>query len=177
MDHTRKSHSDILDLESRRKIYDLVRQYAGYHMREIQRASGMPFGTVSYHLSYLQKHHLIREERDGNHLRYYPLTMDIHNERILALLRQRSVRNILFSIMAHDGCSHQDIVSSIHLSPSTTTWHLKKLLDSDIIRSERRGKYNAYLLNVPKESIMNLLITFRESFLDCLVDGLLELWE
>jgi len=177
MDHSRKSHVDILDLESRRKIYDLVKQYAGCHMREIQRASGMSFGTVSYHLSYLQKHHLIREERDGNHLRYYPLTTDIHDERILALLRQRSVRNILLSIMAREGCSHQDIVSSVHLSPSTTTWHLNKLIESDIIRSERRGKYNAYLLNVPKESIMNLLIIFRESFLDSLVDGFLELWE
>jgi predicted transcriptional regulator len=177
MDHSRKSHVDILDLKSRRKIYDLVKQYAGCHMREIQRTSGMSFGTVSYHLSYLQKHHLIKEERDGIHLRYYPLTTDIYDERILALLRQRSVRNILLSIMAHEGCSHQDIVSSIHLSPSTTTWHLKKLLDSDIIRSERRGKYNAYLFNVPKESIMNLLITFRESFLDSLVDSFLELWE
>jgi predicted transcriptional regulator len=177
MNHSQKSPADVLDLESRRKIYDIVGQYAGYHMREIQRASGMSFGMVSYHLSYLQKHRLIREEQDGNHLRYFPLTMGIHDERLLSLLRQRSVRNILLFIMAHEGCSHQDIVSSVHLSPSTTTWHLKKLLDNDIVRSERRGKYNAYLLNIPKESIVSLLITFRESFFDSLVDGFLELWD
>lgn len=177
MNNSRKSDADVLDLESRRKIYDIVRQYAGYHMREIQRASGMSFGMVSYHLSYLQKHHLIREEHDGNHLRYFPLSLDIHDERLLTLLRQRSVRNILLSIMAHEGCSHQEIVSSVRLSPSTTTWHLKKLLDNEVIRLEKRGRYNAYLLNIPKESILRLLITYKESFLDNLVEGFLELWE
>lgn len=78
----------MLDLESRRKIYDIVGQYAGYHMREIRRASGMSFGMVSYHLSNLQKHRLIREEQDGNYLRYFPFTLGIHDEKLLSLLRQ-----------------------------------------------------------------------------------------
>jgi predicted transcriptional regulator len=177
MDHSPGRNADVLDLESRRTIYDLVTRFAGCHLREIERASGMSFGMVSYHLSYLKRHHLIREERDGNHLRYFPLTMDVHDEKLLALLRQRSVRNILLFIMVHEGCSHQDIVSFVRLSPSTITWHLKKLLVNEIIRLERRGKYNSYLLDVPKELIMNLLITYRESFLDSLVDGFLELWE
>jgi predicted transcriptional regulator len=173
----RSNQTEVLDLESRRKIYDVVRKNAGGHMREIQRVSGMSYGMVSYHLSYLSKHNLIKEEKDGNYVRYYPVTIDFNDGKLLSLLRQRSVRNILLFIITHDGCSHQDIVSSVHLSPATITWHLKKLIDNNIIRPERRGKYKAYFLIVPLESITSLLITFRESFVDKLVDGFLELWE
>ncbi len=34
-----------------------------------------------------------------------------------------------------------------------------------------------YSLSIPKERIIKLLITYRESFLDNLVEGFLELWE
>lgn len=173
----RSNQTEVLELESRRKIYEVVRKNAGGHMREIQRVSGMSYGVVSYHLSYLSKHNLIKEERDGSYVRYYPVTIDFRDEKLLALLRQRSVRTILLFVVTHEGCSHQEISAGVSLSPSTTTWHLKKLIDNRIIVTDKKIKGKAYALDVPKEHIMNLLITYQESFLDSLVDGLLELWE
>ena len=167
----------MLDLESRRKIYDVVRKNAGGHMREIQRVSGMSHGIVTYHLSYLSKHNLIKEEKDGNYVRYYPVSIDVEDEKLLALLRQRSVRNILLFIVTNEGCSHQEISTGVNLSPSTTSWHLKKLIDNGFVITDKKIKGNAYSINVPKERIMNLLITYRESFVDSFVDGILELWE
>jgi predicted transcriptional regulator len=167
----------VLDLESRKNIYNVVMANAGSHMREIQRASGMSFGLVSYHLSYLAKYNLIKEARDGNHIRYYPITFDINDERLLALLRQRSVRTILLFILTHEGCSHQEICSEVHLSPSTITWHLNKLIDGGIVISDKKSNGKTYSLVIPKERIIKLLITYRESFLDNLVEGLLTLWE
>lgn len=177
MSDVRSNQADVLELESRKKIYEVVRHHAGCHMREIQRAADLSFGMVSYHLSYLVKHSLIKEEKDGNYVRYYPVTIDIKDEKLLALLRQRSVRNILLFILMHEGCSHQEISVGVNLSPSTTTWHLKKLIDNGIVVSDKKVKGKAYSLGVPKERIVNLLITYRESFLDTLVDGLLDLLE
>ena len=146
-------------------------------MREIQRASGMSFGMVSYHLSYLEKHNLIKEKKDGNYARYYPVTIDILDEKLLSLVRQRSVRTILLYVVTHEGCSHQEISTGVNLSPSTTTWHLKKLIEKGIVVSDKKIRGKAYSLSVSKERIISLLITYRESFLDSLVDGLLDLWE
>lgn len=171
------TRNNVLELESRKKIYEIVRQYAGSHMREIQRISGMPFGMVSYHLSFLGKHNLIREEKDGNYVRYYPASLEKCDEKLLGLLRQRSVRTILLYIMGNEGCSHQQISEGVRLSPSTITWHLKKLTDHGIVRAEKRIKEKAYFLAVPEERIVNLLICYRESFIDTLVDGFLDLWE
>lgn len=177
MNSVRDNKADVLKLESRRKIYEVVRQNAGGHMREIQRVSGLSYGMISYHLSYLERHNLIKEEKDGNYVRYYPVSVEVKDEKLLALLRQRSVRMILLFIITHDGCSHQEISSGVNLSASTTTWHLKKLINNCIVVSDKKIKCKAYSLGVSKEHIISLLITYRESFLDTLVDGLLELWE
>jgi len=172
----RKSN-EALNLESRRKIYEVVKDHAGSHLREIQRVAGKSFGSVSYHLAYLLKHRLIREERDGNYVRYFPTNADIGDEKLLSLLRQRSVRTILLFIVTHGGCNHKEISSSVNLSPSTTTWHLKKLLESNIIISNKKDKCKVYSLNVPPGKIVGLLKEYQESFFDTLVDGLLDLWE
>lgn len=173
----RDDRAEALELESRRKIYEVVRQHAGSHLREIQRASDLSFGMISYHLSYLERHNLIKEEKDGNYVRYYPVSVDTKNEKLLGLLRQRSVRTILLFIVTHEGASHQEISAGVTLSPSTTTWHLKKLIENNIVVCNKKIKGNAYSLGVPKERIISLLITYRESFLDTLVDGLLDIME
>lgn len=167
----------VLELDARRKLYDIVKRHAGCHFREIQRVAGLSFGSASYHLAYLQKHGLIKETKDGNNRRYFPIQVDVQDEVFLMLLRQRSIRSILLFILTHEGCNHQEISTSVKLSSSTTTWHLKKLLEKAIIESMKNGKYNGYFLIVPKERIMNLLICYKESFVDELVDGLIELWE
>lgn len=146
-------------------------------MREMERVSGLSFGMISYHLAYLVKCNLIKEEKDGNYVRFYPITVDVKDEKLLALLRQRSVRTILIFIVSREGCSHQEISTGVNLSPSTTTWHLKKLIENGIVVSDKKIKGRAYFLGIPKERIMNLFITYKESFLDRLVDGLLDLWE
>lgn len=143
----------------------------------MQRVSGLSFGVISYHLAYLVKCHLIREEKDGNYIRYYPTSVDSKDEKLLSLVRQRSVRTILIFIIIHEGCSHQEISSGVHLSQATTTWHLKKLIDNEIVIAGKKVKGKSYSLGIPKERIMNIFITYRESFLDRLVDGLLELWD
>ncbi len=175
--HNSNDKPEALELAVRRKLYDIVKHNAGCHFREIQRISGLSFGSASYHLNYLKKNQLIKETREDNNLRYFPTQIALGDEKLLTLLRQHSIRKIILSIFSNDGVNHQELSSMAHLSPSTTTWHLRKLLDSGIISSDKKGKYTVYYLNIPKDRIMKLLITYQESFLDELVDGLIELWE
>ena len=62
----------ILDLKARKKIYNIVKRYAGTHFRKIERLSKFPTGHVKYHLDYLAKHELIRAEKKDNNIRYFP---------------------------------------------------------------------------------------------------------
>ena len=166
----------ILELDSRRKIYDIVRKYAGCHFREIERRTNLSTGVVQYHLHYLAKHDLIQEERDGNNVIYFPRSFDSNNKTLLTLLRQGTVRRIILFLVNHKNPSHEEIVDAIKVSPSTVSFHLKKLIHSDIVSTAKSGRRTFYSLHVDKEKIMKLLITYQASFLDAMVDRVVEMW-
>ena len=167
----------ILELDVRRQIYRLVQKYAGCHFREIERKSGLSTGSVNYHLGYLARHNLIKQEKEGNNLRYFPKDFKSQNTKLMGLLRQKSVRNILLYVLLNENCNHEQIVESVSLSPSTVSWHLKKLEDAGIVGSVKEGRSKSYNVRIEKEEIINLLITYKESFLDTLVDRVIEMWE
>ena len=167
----------ILDLDTRKKIYNLVKEHAGCHFRDIGRKSNLPASSVKYHLNYLTKHRLIQEEKDGNNIRYFPREFNTDNKVLLGLLRQKSLRKILILLLTNKNCSHGEIVRFLRLSPSTVSWHLKKLVEKGFIKSNQIGKRIKYSSLVKDDEVINLLMTYQDSFLDSLVNKVMEMWE
>ncbi|HLD86869.1 MAG TPA: winged helix-turn-helix transcriptional regulator [Candidatus Nanoarchaeia archaeon] len=168
---------EILELDTRKRVYGVVEDYPGSHFREIERISGLSVGSARHHLAHLARHGLIREERDGNNLRYFPRGFNPKNKRLMGILRRRSMRRILLCLASKGSCNHQQIVGFVRLSPSTISWHLKKLEQEGIIISKKIGRNTAYSLLAKKGDIVHLLITYRESFLDSIVDNVVEMWD
>jgi predicted transcriptional regulator len=166
-----------LEVDLRRKIYKIVKAYAGIHFREIERKSSLATGSVQYHLDYLRKQGLIKLEKEGNNTRYFPKDFKPENKKIMSFLRQKSVRNIIIYILTNKNCNHEQIVSSVKLSPSTVSWHLKKLETSNIIGFLKKGRKTHYNMLIDKNEVMNLLITYQESFVDSIVDNIVEMWD
>ena len=118
---------------------------------------------------------LIRTTSDGQYRRYYTSDeMDPDERRVLESARHKSVIRILLRLMEHDHSSHEEITASVNLSPSTTSWHLKKLLDKGIVDRYADGRRSFYSINDP-ELVKNVIIRYRRSFLDKLVDKFAEL--
>ena len=95
----------------------------------------------------------------------------------MAFLRQRSVRSIILFILIHDKCNHEQIVEAVNLSPSTVSWHLRKLQENGIIGFVKEGRKTFYRILIDKNEIVNLLIAYQESFFDSVVDNIVEMWE
>jgi predicted transcriptional regulator len=167
----------VLELETRRKIYELVSKFAGNHFRDIERKCGLSASSVRYHLNYLNKRGLISEEKDGSNLRYYPKEFNFGNKKLLSLLRQNSLRKILLFVLNNKSCNQDDISRFVGLSSSTVSWHLKKLINHEIIEDDRNGRKVEYRLLIDNEEVVNLLITYKESFFDSLVDKTIEMWD
>ncbi len=170
-------NKDALELKTRKDIYEVVKRFAGCHFKEIVRKSKLSNGSVSYHLHYLVKHNLIKQEKKDNSVFYFPIDFKSENSKILSLLRQRSMRNIILFIIVNSGCEHRQIVNFTNLSPSTVTWYLKKLEEEKIIIVTKKGRTKNYKLLIKREDVINLLITYKESFLDSLVDNIIETWD
>lgn len=166
----------ILELDARKKIFDVVKKYSGCHFREIERKCGLSTGSVKYHLDYLTRNGLITLEKKENNLRYFPIQVLQENKKLLGLLRQASIRKILLYMLYNAG-NHEQIVGFVKLSPSTVSWHLRKLEENEIIRPIKKGRKTFYELLIDKKDIVNLLITYQESFFDSMVDNAVEMWE
>ncbi len=166
----------ILELETRKKIYLVIKEFAGSHFREIQRKSELAVGSVQHHLHSLVKSGLIREVKKGNNIVYFPREFESGNTILLGLLRQESIRKIILFVMTNKGCNHEQIVKYVNLSPSTISWHLKKLQQEGIVKADKQGRKTFYKLMCDEKEIVNLLITYQESFVDILVDRVVEMW-
>ena len=140
-------------------------------------SSSITTGSIQYHLNYLARQGLIKVEREGNNLRYFPKEFKQENKKVMGFLRQKSIRNILLFVLTHDNCNHEQIVKFVKLSPSTVSWHLKKLEQENIVGFIKKGRKTFYNLLVDRGEITNLLITYKESFFDSLVNKTVEMWE
>lgn len=172
-----ENEKKVLALDIRRDVYNLVKKFAGCHFRELERKSKLPTGTIRYHLTYLVKQGLLSEVKKGNTLHYFPQTYTSENKKLLALLRQQSIRHILVCILEKPNCNHEELVAFVKLSPSTVSWHLKRLVQEQIITATKQGRKTFCSLLVNKNEIVKLLITHQESFLDHMVDRVIEMWE
>ena len=126
--------NDILELKTRRRIHSYIVKYPGLHFRELMRKLNLPNGTLRYHLKYLEKRGLITTKSEGGYARYYIIN-NIGNDqkKIFHLLRQEVPRNIILYLLSQSCASQIELSKSLEKHPKTLEFHLKKLLNRDII--------------------------------------------
>tara|TARA_Y100000310_G_C20328077_1_gene643935 strand:- start:17 stop:547 length:531 start_codon:yes stop_codon:yes gene_type:complete len=167
-----------LALPVRNKIYKEIEASPGLHFREIQRRTDLATGSLQYHLGYLEKSHFVRTKRDGKFVRYFSVRGEQleSGEEVIALLRQDSIRKIVLHLMTGKRTNNERIAKKVGLSPSTTSWHLDKLVKADLVEKRRRGRKIFFYIK-DKEKIAGLLIGYKKTFFDELVDNFAEVWE
>jgi len=167
----------IQGLEQRQQIYEYILRFPGSHFREIQRALKLPIGTLQHHVRKLLEDKLVIAKRDGEYVRYYAIGLFTEREKeLLSLLRQKPIRHIAILLLTKEKLSHKQITSGLKLSAATTSWYLDKMLQSKMVKKRRVGKQVQYSLSNPKE-VAKVIITYRSSFLDEVVDRFIEMWE
>ena len=173
--HSPDAEEAILSVELRRNIYAVVVHHPGCHLREIERRCALATGTVTYHLDYLVKKKMLTVTRDGN-VRYFPVTFTAGDKHLMGLLRQKSIRRIFLRLL-EGSSTHEEVMSFVGLSPSTISWHLQKLHKQGYVTYKKDGRRSYYGLSVDKEVLTRLLITHQRSFLDGLLDRVVESWD
>jgi predicted transcriptional regulator len=177
MENKSKSEFEIeLELDTRRNVYEFIKRNPGTHMREIQRRIDMPIGLLKFHIQYLLKHEIITEKVDRYYKRYYLIgIVGSVGREVLSVLRQQYPRWIILHLLEYPKAKHKELIKKFDLKPSTLSFYLKNLIDKNIVNRKRTGRESSYTLSDP-EKIVQILITYRPSFIDKLVDRFLETW-
>lgn len=167
--------SDILELETRRKIYDIVSRNPGLHLSKIADILKMRISLVEYHLLFLQKNRLIRGVKESGYTRYYVEgAVGISDKKILSILRQEIPLRVVLFLLKNDNSHHKEILKEVDVSPSTLSYHLKKMVDQGIISFNEKDKNQGYTI-VNTEKIIKLLVNYKpydliDSFKDIWID-------
>jgi len=171
-----KNLEEAMALTPRDKIYSTIVQNPGLHFREIQRRTTIATGALQYHLDYLKKKNFVREEKQGKFSHFYALQNQTVDSTLMNLMRQESVRKIVIFLMNKRKATLPVISKNVGLGLSTTSFHMQKLLLSGVVlQKSTNGKLYFYLKD--KEGVLILLVQYRKSFLDSLVDNFIDTWE
>lgn len=160
---------------ARNSIIEIVRDFPGLHYREAQRLSGLATGAFQYHLRTLEKSGQLVKEQEGGYLRLYPNEITASERKILGYLRQDTIRKILIYFMETPSIRVSELSRRTGLSESTVSYYLKRLCKSSIITVEQDSQRYFRLLD--RGITASLLLRYRHSFLDRLVDNFVSLWE
>jgi predicted transcriptional regulator len=171
----------VLELDSRRRIFDTVCKYPGMHLREIGRVVGLSPNLVDYHLLYLEKREFVYSHQDGQYKCYFPrdaITVDgnrvnASDWRIVRLLRQRIPFRITLLILKNGTITHGEITRDVRKSPSTVSHHLMKLTAVGII--SKNPSTSEYSIS-DSTRVEGILLRFNPRP-ETLTDGFLEIWD
>ena len=164
-----------LELESRRVVFECIQRFPGIHLRELQRKLDMPMGSLEFHLHFLETKRFISVQKEEHYKCYYPARSGIKDKKLLSLLRREVPRKVMVHLLENNEAKHGDILGVVEVSPSTLSFHLKKLMKAGIVAQRKEGRIRYYRLKNP-ETVLEMLITYRESFLDEVVDRFVDIW-
>lgn len=167
---------EALELENRRRIYRLVSKFPGIHMRDIQKRLELSTGVLEYHLNYMEKEEILSCQTDGYRKNYFIKTdVQFGDKTALTLLRQEAPRRIVMFILLRRRASFKEILDEMKISKSTLSFHMKKLTEGQLVVSEKSGREFIYSVIDP-DTTAKTIITYKESFLDSVVDRFVDAW-
>jgi DNA-binding transcriptional ArsR family regulator len=129
-----KSKDNALKLQTRRKIYEFIKNNPGLNFRELSRKTNIPKSTLEYHLNYLKKLDIIEIKSKGQFkFVYIKHKVGTHDKQILELLRQKIPCLIFLHFIYVTFFSKKELCEELELPSSTVDYNIKKLLDLGII--------------------------------------------
>lgn len=145
--------SEVLE-SPQTKILEFIINNPSSHLRKIKNSLGFSMGTIQYHLNILEKEGKIKSVKTKFYKNYYHINES--DEQILSVFNLESPRSIIMYLLQNEPSTHQDIAKGIELSSSTVSWHMKRLLDLNVVDYEYSGKYTLYHLTNRDNVLENL---------------------
>jgi DNA-binding transcriptional ArsR family regulator len=135
--YSRYDDSDPLEHDTRRAIYDYVTENPGAPREQVSAATGTPTSTVRYHRRILEEEGLLDSEQRMGERRLYPETA--RDRALAAALNDDAARIVIEAVRRHEPASTSEVADAVDRAPSTTSRHLSRLEDAELIVRERDG--------------------------------------
>lgn len=119
--YSRIPRDELLDHETRQRLFDEVERVPGASIAALARAVEVPRTTAVYHLSRLESADLLESRREGVHRRFYPAKHEGERE-------PKSTReHVLAAIEDSPGIHASEVADSLDVSRQVVSYHVGEL--------------------------------------------------
>jgi len=155
--------SDILELETRRNIYDHITKNPGVNLSAIAETLQLSAQLVDYHLSYMENHELITIDKSAGYKRCYIRgSIGVEDKRMLALLRQGIPLQIVLFLLEHPFSRYKVILQHLGVSSALFSYHLRKLVKNGLVTVAASEMESGYVCQNEK-NIVSCLLRYQPS--------------
>ncbi len=149
--------------DSRRvQILEFIKANPGSHLRGIKRELNLAMGVLQYHLRRLEKDQSIISRRRGLYKRFYKrLDFEVEEQEILGVLFQETERDLLLYLLKTPDATQKELSEFAHISASSTSWHMKRLVQAGLVKSRRQGSFVYYVAKGDPVKILTLLKSYH----------------
>ena len=165
----------MLDLPTRRRIFDFVREHPGSSARTVQRGVRMGWGETAYHLDQMLRAGLLHRERGGRRDYYFPADMLPIDRQLLLSMQSAIERALLVELARVPGLTFRELLERLGTGKSTVAFHLKFLVALGIVDVDVAGTSRHYRVRRP-DLVLRLYGSFRDSFEDRWIDQFSSTW-
>lgn len=165
-----------MEPDRRSEILNFIKSNPGYYFRELQRSLKLPTGVLQYHLNNLIKEGEITSEDINGTKCFFP-AKSFSRDQIIALshLRNHTRNRIVRLLLSGEPKSPSEIIKDLKISSPTLSYHLSLLTQDNVLERVQMNRGIGYRIK-DIESIKGLIIEYRESFLDKLIQDFIEIW-
>ncbi|TLZ69936.1 MAG: winged helix-turn-helix transcriptional regulator [Methanobacteriota archaeon] len=134
--YARRKRDELLDHETRGMIRGYILVHPGDSYSDIRRNLALSNGTLSYHLTVLEREGIVHSQTRGSRKLFYPREARLPNDG--GGMHEVQIR-MLRAIEQIPGLAVTDLAGALGITSQLALYHLRALAQEGRIRFERRG--------------------------------------
>ena len=156
------------------KIISQIQNNPGIRFRELMKSLGISNGVMSYYSNKLEKTGSVHVERKSGVLRFFMPDLNDSELKLTKYLRMPTPKKIMLALLEEDQLSFKQITAKIMMSPATTSFYLKKLVEDKIVVTTNFSAKRYSLEN--KRQISNLISEYHPALIDNASENLADIF-
>lgn len=161
--------------DQRTRIICRISETPGIHFNELVRELNLASGQVQYHIRRLLQDGRVRRYHLYGRTHYYPPEYDEGEQRVLALLRRETARDILLYLIEHGPTAPATVADDLDIARSTLEWQLDRLTEQDLVAKQRDHRNRVTLVLQRPTETARLLAEIDPPFPERMVDRFVRL--
>ncbi|MHA1775788.1 MAG: winged helix-turn-helix transcriptional regulator [Promethearchaeota archaeon] len=150
------SLEEVFENEKRDELIDIILNNPGIHFNELRRQAKISSGNLVWHLNILESYKIIKAERIGHFIVYFPCYDKNPITKVDFLIKKSTVTlKIMQIIEENPGIYQNQIIIKSQLKRSTVKYHLDKLIKAEIVISKKMGTKRCYFVTKETKSEKN----------------------